>query len=135
MDSYRNAVKGLIVNDEKKLLLVRSRKDDPTRPGTWDAPGGRLELGENPMLGVMREVKEETDLEIEVKNPLGIHHFTRDDGQHITMIVFWCLPLSTEVKLDKENSEFKWVSPEEARQELHESYDSDIAALEKYFLD
>jgi len=31
----------------------------PHKPGTWDIPGGRLELGEDPFLGLKRETHEE----------------------------------------------------------------------------
>lgn len=103
------AVKAFIVNEKKEVLILRRRKDDVHRPGTWDIPGGRLNQGESPFDGMKREVKEETNLEIEVKSPLQIHYFTREDGQQITMIVFLCRPLSKNIKLSEEHMEYRWV--------------------------
>ena len=60
------------------------------KPGAWEIPGGRLEIGEDPHLGLKREVKEETQLDIKVLQPLSVNYFTRDDGQIITGIVFVC---------------------------------------------
>lgn len=107
MDNFRLAVKAFIIKDGKILLLQRIA-DSPTRPGTWDFPGGRLEIGENPFEGVQREIKEETSLDIEIVSPLDIHHFTRDDGQSITMIIFLCKPLSDKIVLDEENQAYDW---------------------------
>ena len=115
MKDFRIAVKAFIVKDNK-LLLLRRRSNDVHSPGKWDIPGGRLDIGENPFLGVKREAKEEVNLEINVVLPLDIQHFTRDDGQEITMIIFLCEPTSNDIKLSEEHQEFKWVdvsSPKE----------------------
>lgn len=108
MDNFRVAVKSFIVKGNKMLLLKR-RSNDVHKPGAWDIPGGRLDIGEDPFLGVKRETMEETGLNIETVLPLDIHHFTRDDGQKITMIVFLCKALSGDVKLSEEHTEHKWI--------------------------
>ena len=133
MDKFRNAVKACIINNKNEVLLLKRRKNDPTRPDTWDVPGGRLELGENPINGIQREVKEETNLEIKIIHPLGIHHFTRDDGQNITMIVFYCNPLSSDIKLCEENQEYQWFEISKAKELLHNNFTPDFEAFEKYF--
>jgi 8-oxo-dGTP diphosphatase len=132
MDKFRNAVKGFIVNDNK-VLLVKRRANDPTKPNTWDIPGGRLEIGENPYSGLKREIKEETQLNVEIEVPIGIHHFTREDGQNITMIIFLCEAKTNSVVIDEENQDFKWVFIDEARDLLHKAFYPDIDAYKKYF--
>lgn len=111
MDNFRNAAKAFIVKDGK-VLLMRRRSNDVHKPGAWDIPGGRLEQGEDPFLGLKREVQEEAGIDVDIKMPIDIHHFTRDDGQKITMIVFWCAPGSTDIVLSEEHQEYKWVSLE-----------------------
>ncbi len=108
MDNFRNAAKAFIVEDGK-LLLLKRRPNDVHKPGAWDIPGGRLEPGENPYSGLLRETKEETSLEIEIMMPLDVHHFTRDDGQRITLMIFLCRLKSGEVKLSEEHTEYKWM--------------------------
>lgn len=112
METFRIAVKSFIVNEKGDLFLIKRRENDPHKPGVWEIPGGRLEQGESPFIGLKRETKEETGLDIEILHPLTIHHFTRDDGQTITMIVFLCKPLSGEVTLSKEHTEYVWSSLE-----------------------
>lgn len=69
------AVGAVVVKDDA-LLMVR-RANDPGR-GLWSIPGGRLELGEYISDGVAREVKEETGLEVEVRELLGIFEIPGD---------------------------------------------------------
>src|SRR5690242_1955170 len=100
MTNFRIAVKAFIIKDDK-LLLLKRRSNDVHKPGDWDIPGGRLELGEDPFLGLKRETKEETGLDITIQRPLDIHHFTRDDGQIITMLIFLCEPGAGEITLSE----------------------------------
>ncbi len=106
---FRIAVKAFIVKDQKALLIKR-RPNDVHSPGRWDIPGGRLELGENPLEGVKRECKEEVGLDIEIVMPADVQHFVRDDGQRITMIIFLCKPVSEKIALSEEHTGYKWIS-------------------------
>jgi 8-oxo-dGTP diphosphatase len=94
---FRVAAKAFIVDGERLLIIKRSSKDIQM-PGIWEIPGGRLDLGEDPKEGLKREAKEETGLDIEVLTPLDVKHFTRDDKQTITMLIFLCRALNKEVK-------------------------------------
>lgn len=60
----------LVVNSNDELLLVK-RSVRPAK-GHWCLPGGFLELGESPEQGVLRELKEETNLEGQVQSLIGI---------------------------------------------------------------
>jgi mutator protein MutT len=53
---------GAIILDGDKILLEK-RKNDPSK-GKWSIPGGLVELGEGVEDAVIREVKEETGLEV-----------------------------------------------------------------------
>jgi 8-oxo-dGTP diphosphatase len=50
----------------KILLLQRSRHE--SHPGRWCLPGGHQEKGETPLLAIIREVREETALEVSNSN-------------------------------------------------------------------
>lgn len=101
------AVKACVIQDGQ-LLLIQRRSNDVHRPNTWDIPGGRLEVGENPYDGLRRETREEVGLEIEIQLPVDVQFFTRDDGQQITMLIFSCTPVSSTVRLSAEHQAFAW---------------------------
>lgn len=105
---FRLAVKGCVVQ-KGELLLIQRRSTDPHKPGQWDIPGGRLEWGEDPYEGLRRETREEVSLEIDIGVPVDVQHFTRDDGQKITMLIFLCTPRNLEVRLSAEHTAFRWV--------------------------
>ncbi|MBW2966665.1 NUDIX domain-containing protein [Candidatus Woesearchaeota archaeon] len=134
MERLGLAVKSFIVNDKKELLLIKRQDNEVHCPGAWEIPGGRLELGENPLDALRRETKEETNLEIEILNPLRVNHFTRDDGQAITMISFLCRPRSNSVMLSKEHTDYKWIELDKVLSSIHKAFHKDVELFKKNFL-
>ena len=100
---FRVAVKAFIVNNNKILILKRA-DDDIQSPNIWEIPGGRLTLGEDPILGLIREVREETGFYIHPRQPLSVRHFIRADEQIITMIIFFCKLSGGNLKLSHEHN-------------------------------
>jgi len=77
---------GAVVFDDLGRLLLVQRANPPAQ-GTWSIPGGRVEAGEDAVGAVIREVCEETGLEVEVVRevgtvlraaPAGGHYVIRD---------------------------------------------------------
>jgi len=99
-----------VIFEDGKILMIRRRLNDPHNPGQWDLPGGRINPVEVPQDGLIRETKEETNLDIKVLLPLDIQHFTRQDGQIINLIFFLCKKTSNKIKLSEEHIEHSWVS-------------------------
>ena len=66
----RVTVSGFICEKGKVLILKRGEQET-FLPGFWELPGGKLEFGEDPVQGVLREVKEEAGIDCQV---VGIHH-------------------------------------------------------------
>ncbi len=128
--NFAVACKAFVVEDGK-LLLVKRASDDVHHPNIWELPGGRMGPGENPFEGLRRELKEETGLDIEVKQPLNIQHFTRMDGQVITMIIFLCNKLSGEVNLSHEHANFDWIPLEKAKEKLVDFFHGEVDLFKK----
>jgi 8-oxo-dGTP diphosphatase len=61
---------GAVIRDAAGRLLLIRRGHDPHR-GLWSLPGGRIEAGESPEEAVVREVREETGLEVVAGSPVG----------------------------------------------------------------
>lgn len=107
------AVKCVVVFDNKILLLSKSfdeMKGDLSE-NEWDLPGGRVNYGETIESAVMREVKEETGLEIEISNIFLKNTSTiiRPDGLHLLIVFYKCFASDNIVKLSDEHNLFKWI--------------------------
>jgi 8-oxo-dGTP diphosphatase len=61
-DGLVPCVGGLVYDDEGRLLLIR-RRNEPGR-GLWSVPGGRVEQGEDDAAALVREMREETGLDV-----------------------------------------------------------------------
>ena len=72
IDAFHVGVKALIFNAEGEVLLLE--RDHPIKQIYWDLPGGRLHKGESFMDTLVREVKEETGLDLLVF-VVSIHFF------------------------------------------------------------
>jgi len=130
--NFAVSCKSFIVSDGK-LLIIKRMPNDVHKPGVWEIPGGRMDLGESPFRGLPREVKEEVGLDIKVCQPLAVRHFVREDGQNITMLVFLCQPLNREVKLSQEHTEHEWIPVERAKEKLHRFFHSEINNYLRYY--
>lgn len=114
-EDTRAAVKALIQRGDSFLAL---RTDAEGSEPRWGLPGGRIEPGERPEEALHREVMEETCLEIEIHDPVGVFHFTWN-GTQIVPTVFGCSLVSgtpdtsSDVPGDENIVRYEWVGPEE----------------------
>jgi len=94
----------VIIFDEDRNILILQRADHMKwSPKKWDLPGGHLKNKETAKIAAKREVKEETGLSINKLVQIG------EVGD---IIVFEAIVnKKSEVKLDDENSDYKWIKP------------------------
>lgn len=95
-----------------KYLIVKRAPDAHTYPLCWDFTGGRLEQGENPKEGFKREVKEETNLDIEPLRPKFIFS-EYINGHYVAFVVWECKLIGGEIKLSHEHIAHRWATKEE----------------------
>lgn len=108
-----------LVRDGDRILLVRRAR--PPLVGQWGLPGGGVELGETVEQAVVREVREETGLQVEVSRFLGyVDAIERDDAQrvryHYVISYFEAAVRGGELRAGDDASDVRWVTAAEARQ-------------------
>jgi 8-oxo-dGTP diphosphatase len=104
------AAHGLIEKDGKFLVLHRSRTDG-YMAGFWDIPGGTIEFGEDIKEALIREIKEETGLEVKIGKILGAYGYQSGEDRHQFQLTYECEFVSGEIELEVEShDEFRWVT-------------------------
>jgi 8-oxo-dGTP diphosphatase len=108
------ATAGALVVDGGRVLLAR-RAREPFK-GAWDIPGGFLEEGEHPLDGLRRELREETGLEVEPVDFLGIwmDRYGGDSTAEATLNLYWTARVvSGEPQPADDVDELHWFAPDE----------------------
>ena len=108
------AAMAIIYDEEKRAILLERRTDN----GLWCVPGGALELGEDFIDGLKREIKEETNLEI--RNPElfalqgGIHMvYPNGDEMYYSDAVYVVKEFSGTLGADSESDRLCWINIDE----------------------
>lgn len=108
-------VGGVVLRDERLVLI--QRRDEPLA-GQWTLPGGLLELGETLDQGIVRELREETGLEVAV-GPI-VEVFDRilfdEDGRvryHFVLVDYLCWARGGDLRPGSDVADVALVEPEE----------------------
>lgn len=97
-------VDAVITTADGKIILIR-RKNPPYQ-GSWALPGGFVEYGETVEEAVLREVKEETGIFIEIQDLLGVYSDPgRDPRGHMITVCFLALKKEGMLKADTDAAE------------------------------
>ncbi len=105
---------GALIERTGQLLLVR-RAVEPFQD-YWDIPGGFLEADEHPEAGAVREVREETGLEVRLGECLGMFIDTYGDGdeQIYTLNIYYLAePTGGAARPADDATALAWFSPDE----------------------
>ncbi len=110
----RPSVAAIITNAAGQILLQR-RSDN----GLWGLPGGSVEIGESVTEAIVREVREETGLAVEVERLIGVYSdpsfqvFRYKDGNvvHYINTLFACRVVGGTLETCDESLELKFFDP------------------------
>jgi 8-oxo-dGTP diphosphatase len=109
------AVSAAVFRDNRLLIVRRAQ---PPAAGLYTLPGGVVELGETLVEAVVREVREETSLNIDPLMLVGYRQVISRDAnglieRHFVILPFVARWLAGEITLNEELAEAHWLIPSE----------------------
>ena len=107
-DSIAVGTNGIVFNEQGQVLLQRR-----ANVGFWELPGGKVDPGETVEQGAVREVFEETNLQVEIVRFVGVYSdpayciFRYPNGSlvHYVTLLFECRRLSGELRISDESTD------------------------------
>lgn len=97
-----------VIKDGNKIFATERGYGD--FKGGWEFPGGKIEEGETPQEALIREIKEELDVDIEVHELIETVEYDYPSF-HLSMDCFWCEIIKGELVL-KEHQAARWLTKE-----------------------
>ncbi len=107
----------LIQDDDRYLLIKRAAEPDA---GLWSVPGGMVELGERAAEAAKREVLEETGLDVEIVEVLGVvDKIVEGDGDrikfHFVIVDYLAHPVGGSLEASSDALDARWVKAADFR--------------------
>lgn len=113
------AVKAVIVRGDEVLVLRCSKGEMAgsymNKYQKWDLPGGGLHFYEKAEDGLLREIREETSLSVEIGRPVSMFDIIRHQI-HLCIFTYAAVWTGGEVQLSKEHDGFLWLHKDEVEE-------------------
>ena len=127
----------LIVNEDNETLLVKRGFNSKNQVGVWSKPGGAVDMEEKVEDAVIREIKEELGVDIELIKFLGFtNHIIKSENQHWIAFNYLAKIIKGEPQIlePEKIAEIKWFSfdklPENLSQTTSEPIQEYLKSLE-----
>ena len=120
-----NVAAAIITKDNK--FFIAKRNKNKHLGGFYEFPGGKQDVNETLQQTVIREIKEELNIHVQVGNKLGEEHY-KDDKINVHLHYFFCKIISGNIILN-EHEDSAWISKEEFQNYNFAEGDSDIISL------
>ena len=113
-----------VVREDNKILILRRHPKSRNNPHKWELPGGKVDPGEFFDNALIREFKEETNLDVKIESLFEVvqdEFISRRTNQPISTVQLMMNLeiMDGEVQISSEHDDYKWASIEE----LKELYD------------
>lgn len=102
-----------VIEHEGKILATQ-RSFTMSQPWLWEFPGGKIEKDETAEQALIREIREELNIEIQLDQPLTPVEHTYESFS-IRLIPFTCKFVSGQLQL-REHMAYQWLKPYELHQ-------------------
>ncbi len=115
------------VRDNKTLMLYRNKKENDYHEGKWNGLGGKLEQGETPEECAVREMKEETGLDVEKLHLKGMITFPMFDSVDDWYVFLFVIDEFSGELIDSPEGHLEWIDNDKL-------FDLNLWDGDRYFL-
>lgn len=111
---YGLTVRGIIKNEKNEILIVKRHPKSRTDPEMWELPGGKVEKGEFFTDALIREIKEEVNLDVKVGD---FAEAVQNDYMHkrTVQIMMYLDVIQGDIKISEEHTDWMWASLEKIK--------------------
>jgi 8-oxo-dGTP diphosphatase len=127
MSTIVTAVKGIVRQDNRILIVQRAAAD--SGGGTWECPGGKIDFGEQPEDSLIREIREETGLTVNVDKIAYASSILTHPNRQVILLVYFCTAVTNSVTLSEEHDAYLWADEQLIRQQIAPSI---LTAFERH---
>lgn len=104
-------VTAALIQRGDRILIAQRKPGDPLE-SLWEFPGGKLQFGERPEDGLIREIREELGFRIRVTGLFSVESHVYGEKQ-ILLLVYRCDPTGDGEPVALDVGGFQWVTPAE----------------------
>lgn len=123
---------GGIIRKSNQILLIY-------RLGKWDLPKGKLEKGESPVEGAVREVEEECSVRVSPRGEIcqTWHTYTRNKKKYLKQTYWYAMDCLDDSQMQPQTEEgikeVRWMAAQQVHQSLYDSYFSIRYVFREYY--
>ena len=114
MKAYGLTVRGVIKNNNDEILILKRHPASRSDPEKWELPGGKVEPGEFFDDALVREIKEETNLDAKVGD---FCEAVQKDSIHkrTVQLIMYLDDVKGDVEISDEHTDWMWASLEKIK--------------------
>ena len=99
--------KAIVLDGSGRCLVIRRSQASKNNAGLWDLPGGKCDPGEDLRTALLREIREETGLEVRPTRVLGAAQSELAD-RIVVYLLFEAEAARQDVRLSEEHDDYRW---------------------------
>jgi 8-oxo-dGTP diphosphatase len=127
---FRNPVPGVVVLIEKEGTVLLGKRRGGFGEGKWGLPQGYIEFDEDFLTAAIREVKEETGLDVEIRSIVNVVSNLLSPGLHTLAIVLLAGVVGGELNAGDDLETLEWVPLSGPLPEM--AFEADEHIIERY---
>jgi 8-oxo-dGTP diphosphatase len=128
--NYRNPVPGVVVVVEKEGCVLLGRRRGGNQEGKWCLPQGYIEFEEDFLTAAIREVKEETGLDVEIQLILNVVSNLLSANFHTLAVVMLARVIGGNLCAGDDLEMLTWIPKSEPLPEM--AFEADKQIIERY---